>query len=81
MDVLPKRMNKFSLTVQPEKTRLVHFSPPEGNDSALLDQRPSEPQTFDFLGFTHCWDQTRQGTQAIKRKTAKTRFRHALHAA
>jgi hypothetical protein len=29
MDVLPKRMSKYGLTVHPEKTRLVRFEPPE----------------------------------------------------
>ena len=28
MDVLPKRMSKYGLTVHPEKTRLVRFEPP-----------------------------------------------------
>ena len=28
MDVLPKRMSKYGLTVHPEKTRLVRFQPP-----------------------------------------------------
>ena len=27
MDVLPKRMSKYGLTVHPEKTRLVQFEP------------------------------------------------------
>ncbi len=29
MDVLPKRMSKYGLTVHPEKTRLVRFEPPQ----------------------------------------------------
>jgi len=80
MEVLPKRMNKYGLTVHPEKTRLVRFTPPEDDDSVPSDRKPSEPRTFDFLGFTHYWDRTRQGGWVIKRKTAKTRFRRALHA-
>ena len=31
MDVLPKRMSKYGLTVHPEKTRLVRFQPPRAD--------------------------------------------------
>jgi RNA-directed DNA polymerase len=80
LEVLPKRMSKYGLTVHPEKTRLVRFTPPEDDDSVPTARQPSEPRTFDFLGFTHYWDRTRQGGWVIKRKTAKGRFRRALHA-
>ena len=80
MEVLPKRMSKYGLTVHPEKTRLVRFTPPEDDDSEPMVRNSSAPRTFDFLGFTHYWDRTRQGGWVIKRKTAKDRFRRALHA-
>ena len=47
MEVLPERMNKYGLTVHPEKSRLVRFTPPEDDDSAPTAQKPSEPRTFD----------------------------------
>jgi group II intron reverse transcriptase/maturase len=80
LEVLPKRMSKYGLTVHPEKTRLVRFTPPGDDDSTPTDRTPSEPQTFDFLGFTHYWARTRQGGWVIKRKTAKSRLRRALYA-
>jgi RNA-directed DNA polymerase len=80
LEVLPKRMGKYGLTVHPEKTRLVRFTPPDDDDSASTVRKPSESRTFDFLGFTHYWDRTRQGGWVIKRKTAKSRFRRALRA-
>src|SRR5262249_54262480 len=55
MEVLPKRMSKYGLTVHPEKTRLVRFAPPEPRDSETKDRNRTEPTTFDFLGFTHYW--------------------------
>ena len=55
MDVLPKRMSKYGLTVHPEKTRLVRFQPPQDDDSDTAEREPPEPRTFDFLGFTHYW--------------------------
>jgi RNA-directed DNA polymerase len=80
LEALAKRTSKYGLTVHPEKTRLVRFTPPDGDDSLPTARQPSEPRTFDFLGFTHYWDRTRQGGWVIKRKTAKGRFRRALHA-
>src|SRR6516165_12419321 len=72
LEVLPKRMSKYGLTVHPEKTRLVRFEPPEDDDSMPTARKSSEPRTFDFLGFTHYWGRTRQGGWVIKRKTAKS---------
>jgi group II intron reverse transcriptase/maturase len=80
LEVLPKRMSKYGLTVHPEKTRLVRFTPPEDGDSVSKDRNHTEPRTFDFLGFTHYWGRTRQGGWAVSRKTSKSRFRRALHA-
>jgi RNA-directed DNA polymerase len=75
MDVLPKRLGKYSLELHPDKTRLVEFrspdrSPPEGGSDG--------PGTFDLLGFTHYWGKARTGTWVVKRRTAKDRFRRAL---
>jgi hypothetical protein len=36
------------------------------------------PQTFDFLGFTHYWGKTRGGGWAVKRQTKGKKFRAAL---
>src|SRR5450759_289175 len=53
LDVLPKRMSKYGLTVHPEKTRLVRFQPPYADSSATTERDATAPETFDFLGFTH----------------------------
>jgi RNA-directed DNA polymerase len=80
MEVLPKRMSKYGLTVHPEKTRLVRFQPPQSGDSDTEGRKPPEPTTFDFLGFTHYWGRSRQGVWVVKRKTAKGRLKRALAA-
>ena len=80
MEVLPKRMNKYGLTVHPEKTRLVRFQPADETDSAPRDRQSPDPQTFDFLGFTHYWGRSRKGEWVVKRKTAKSRMQRALQA-
>jgi group II intron reverse transcriptase/maturase len=75
MEVLPKRFEKFGLTIHPEKTRLVAFRPPT--------QRSEEKKgegTFNFLGFTHYWAKSQRGFWVIKRKTMAKRLKKAKHA-
>ena len=56
MDVLPKRLGRFGLTMHPEKSRLVRFRQPKPAWLPSHDDDDSKPRgTFDFLGFTHYW--------------------------
>ena len=81
MEVLPKRMSKYGLTVHPEKTRLVRFVAPESSCSEPKEPASEAPATFDFLGFTHYyWVEPARGGWAVKRKTAKGRLKRALQA-
>ena len=80
MEVLPKRMSKYGLTVHPEKTRLVRFHPADATDSAAKDWNSTSPGTFDFLGFTHYWGRSLRGVWVVKRKTARSRIKRALQA-
>src|SRR3954454_12437507 len=69
MDVLPKRMSKYGLTVHPEKTRLVRFRPADADASETTERPTTAPETFDFLGFTHYyWGRSRRGAWVVKRK-------------
>jgi len=79
LDVLPKRFEKYGLTLHPEKTRLVQFNRPRPNDRKGGPRGP-RAGTFDLLGFTHYWGKTRRGGWAVKRKTAADRFSRALRA-
>ncbi len=72
MRVLPKRFARFGLTLHEEKTRLVDFTRP-------TDRGTGSGGGFDFLGFTHYWGRSRRGNWVAKRKTAKDRFRRAVH--
>jgi RNA-directed DNA polymerase len=80
MDVSPKRMSKYGLTVHPEKTRLVRFQPRRADDSETEERDPPEPRTFDFPGFTHYWGRSQRGVWVVKRKTAKNRRKRTLAA-
>ncbi len=66
------RMNRFGLTLHPEKTRLVDFRHPgrAGGEG--------KPDTFDLLGFTHFWGRSRTGKRVVRRKTAASRFRRTI---
>lgn len=72
--VLPKRLEKFGLSIHPEKTRLVDFRKPR---TKADDDEPG-PGNFDLLGFTHYWAKSRGGSWVVKQKTAKSRFTRGL---
>ena len=72
--VLPKRFDKYGLTLHPDKTRMVPFQRPD-----RVDDDDDGPGTFDLLGFTHFWAVSRKGHWIVKQTTAKDRFSRALH--
>jgi RNA-directed DNA polymerase len=55
--VLPKRLARFGLAVNEEKTRIVRFVQPPIRQGART-RGPAANGTFDFLGFTHYWRRT-----------------------
>jgi group II intron reverse transcriptase/maturase len=75
LEVLPKRLARFGLTLHPEKTRLVDFRSPPRADKEPGSQRE---RSFDLLGFTHYWGRSRKGRWVVQRKTARTRLSRAL---
>ncbi|MDE0054841.1 MAG: group II intron reverse transcriptase/maturase [Gammaproteobacteria bacterium] len=74
LDVLGKRLGRYGLTLHETKTRYVDFR----------RRRPfgrhwmASATTFDFLGFTHIWAQSRTGIGVVRQLTAKSRFARAL---
>ncbi|MBL8792306.1 MAG: group II intron reverse transcriptase/maturase [Planctomycetia bacterium] len=73
--VLPKRMQRYGLTLHPDKTRLLDFRrPPQAQ------QRGKGPDTFDFLVFTLYWRRTRGGRWRLACKTRRARLRRAIQA-
>ena len=75
LEVLPKRLERFGLTLHPDKTRLLNFQRPDRG----RNEPGSGPGTFDLLGFTHYWGRSRRGKWVVMKKTAKDRFSRALH--
>lgn len=68
MKVLAKRLDKFGLTLHPEKTTLV----------GITNKGENGRGTLDFLGFTHYMGTSRKGRQVLKRKTSKKKLKISL---
>lgn len=73
--VLDKRLDRFGLTLHPEKTCLVdfRFKRPGG-----MCHRRAQATTFNFLGFTHVWGRSRNHKPVVYQHTAKDRFARTL---
>ncbi|MCP4339383.1 MAG: group II intron reverse transcriptase/maturase [Desulfobulbaceae bacterium] len=69
MEVLPKRFNKFDLSLHPKKTTLIPFGRP-----AKCILKDEVNGNFDFLGFTFYWARSLKGFWIIKKKTARKRL-------
>ena len=73
--VLEKRLERFGLTLHPDKTRLLPCGrPPQAQ------QRGKGPATFDFLGFTFYWARSRKGYWRMWCKTRRASLRRAKQA-
>ena len=74
-----ERLAKFGLELHPDKTRLIRF----GRFAAqqCRERGIRKPETFDFLGLTHCCSKRRSnGDFKIVRLTIKKRMRATLAA-
>jgi RNA-directed DNA polymerase len=73
-----ERLGQFGLKLHPDKTRLIEFGRFARENRRRRGQ--GKPQTFDFLGFTHCCGKTRQGKFTVLRLTSAKRLRAKLQA-
>jgi group II intron reverse transcriptase/maturase len=79
MREVAERLKKFGLELNATKTRLIEFGRFARDNRRRRGQ--GKPQTFDFLGFTHCCGQTRTtGKFTVLRLTSAKRMRAKLHA-
>ncbi len=72
-----ERLAQCRLEVHPTKTRLIEF----GRFAQANRRRrglPGNPETFNFLGFTHLCSTTRQGWFCVRRKTQRTKMQAKL---
>ncbi len=74
-NALDKRLAKFALTIEPDKTRLIEFGRFAQRSAKKWNRKP---ETFYFLGFTHFCTRNQKGNFMVKRKTEKTRLRRSM---
>ncbi|MGH7706918.1 MAG: group II intron reverse transcriptase/maturase [Vulcanimicrobiaceae bacterium] len=75
---LGDRLASFSLTLHPEKTRLVEFG--RWANERRLRRGKGKPEPFAFLGFLHFCSTSRQGHFLLRRQTRPDRMRITLRA-
>src|SRR6202047_1048031 len=70
------RLEEFSLSLHPEKTRLIQF----GRFAADRGARRGlgKPETFNFLGFTFICERNSRGQFLVKRTTRRDRMQATL---
>ncbi|MBN1571006.1 MAG: RNA-directed DNA polymerase [Acidobacteria bacterium] len=79
-EALRDRLQKFSLELHPEKTRLIRFGRFARRDCKRFEGR-GKPETFNFLGFTHYCGVNLQGKFMVGRITQRKRLTAKLHEA
>jgi RNA-directed DNA polymerase len=76
---LRRRLAKFRLELQPDKTRLLAFGR-YARDRRQKSRETGAPETFNFLGLTHICGLTREGKFALLRHTMRKRMTAKLAA-
>jgi group II intron reverse transcriptase/maturase len=75
-DEVRDRLQEFSLSLHPEKSRLIEFG---RHAAANRSQRGlGKPETFDFLGFTLICGTSRRGKFLLKRRSRRDRMKTKL---
>ena len=71
-EAMRERLEEFSLSLHPDKTRLIEF----GRFAAANRKQRGlgKPETFTFLGFTFICGRSRRGDFLIQRKTRRDRM-------
>jgi len=73
MEVLHKRLERYGLTLHPDKTRLLDFRRPSKDQT-----NGKGPGSFDFLGFTIHWRRSLKGTWSVAFRTRRARLGRAI---
>jgi RNA-directed DNA polymerase len=73
---LRERFAQFGLELHPDKTRLLRFG--RWAAQSARARGAGKPETFNFLGFTHCCGKTRKGRFTVLRLTMRKRWQAKL---
>ena len=72
LDAMRARLEEFTLSLHPEKTRLIEFGRFAASDRKK--RGVDKPETFMFLGFTFICGKSRKGYFQVIRKTRRDRM-------
>ncbi len=72
LEELRERFAKFGLKLHPEKTRLIEFGRFAQENRRTRGE--GKPETFNFLGFTHCCGTDQSGNFTVIRQTMRQRM-------
>jgi group II intron reverse transcriptase/maturase len=75
-DAMRDRLQEFSLSLHPEKTRLIEFGRHAADRRA--QRGVGKPETFNFLGFRFICGKSRRGKFLLRRKSRLDRMRAKL---
>jgi group II intron reverse transcriptase/maturase len=75
-DAMRDRLREFSLSLHPDKTRLIEFGRLAAQNCKKSGR--SKPETFKFLGFVLICDKSRRGDFLVRRKSRGDRMRAKL---
>ena len=75
---LRERFAEFGLSLHPEKTRLIEFGRRAMRERKTRGE--GKPETFNFLGFTHCCGSNGRGRFTVIRQTMRQRMLKKLKA-
>src|SRR5215475_5042020 len=75
-EAMRKRLEEFSLSLHPDKTRLIEFG--RHAVAKRAQHGLGKPETFKFLGFIFICGRTRKGQFQLKRKSRLDRMRAKL---
>jgi len=78
LEELRERLTKFGLKLHPDKTRLIEFG--RFAQQNRQERGNGKPETFNFLGFTHCCGTDLKGKFTVIRKTMRQRMLKKLKA-
>jgi RNA-directed DNA polymerase len=76
LEEMQERLEKFALSLHPDKTRLIEFGRQAARRRA--QRGLGKPETFNFLGFTFICGKSRRGKFLIHRKSRPDRMRAKL---
>ncbi|MCY4442470.1 MAG: reverse transcriptase domain-containing protein, partial [Deltaproteobacteria bacterium] len=76
LSAVKERFGSFELELHPDKTRLIEFG--KCAQERRHERGQGRPETFDFLGFTHYCNKTRDGSFVLGRKPVAKRMTRTL---